>query len=164
MPLMMCCNATLIPHCSSAHPSTKMKSLTVLAATAAATASCVDAFAIPAYNPAAPQVETVRMVEASPATSSTSSSSSLLSSTELVDKEMLKSLEAETKKAEKEARKDRIRAQRELNNERYFQYEAKMAEETEARVRTNVLSVQRACAVPGMNGGKRRWFELRLHA
>ena len=44
-------------------------------------------------------------------------------------------METETKKAEKEARKDRIRAQRELNNERYFQYEAKMAEETEARVR-----------------------------
>ena len=112
-----------------------MKSLAVLAATAAATASCADAFAIPAYTPAQ-QVETARIVEASPA-ASTSSSSSLISSTELVDKEMLKSLEAETKKAEKEARKDRIRAQRELNNERYFQYEAKMAEETEARVRTH---------------------------
>ena len=127
----------LIPHCSSVHPSTKMKSLTVLAATAAATASCADAFTVPAYTPAQ-QVETVRIVETSPAAAaaSTSSSSSLLSSTELVDKEMLKGLEAETKKAEKEARKDRIRAQRELNNERYFQYEAKLAEETEARVRT----------------------------
>ena len=126
-----------------------MKSLTVLAAaTAAATASCADAFAVPAYHSAAPQVETVRIVETSSSVTSTSSSSSssLLSSTELVDKEMLKSLEAETKKAEKEARRDRIRAQRELNNERYFQYEAKMAEETEARVRTDRNISHVSCA------------------
>jgi hypothetical protein len=115
-----------------------MKTTTVLAAAAAvATAApptvVVDAFAVPAYTPA----ETIRVMD-SPSTSShmsSSSSSSLVSSSALVDKELLKSLEAETKAAEKEARADRIKAQRERNNERYFEYEAKMAAETEARVR-----------------------------
>ena len=117
-----------------------MKTTTVLAAAAAvATAApcvVVDAFAVPAYTPA----ETIRVMD-SPGTSShmssstSTSSSSLLSSTALVDKELLKSLEAETKAAEKEARADRIKARREKNNEKYFEYEAKMAAETEARVR-----------------------------
>ena len=121
-----------------------MKTTTVLAAAAAvATAAprAVDAFAVPAYTPA----ETIRVVDSpstsshmSSSTSTATSSSSLLSSTALVDKELLKSLEAETKAAEKEARADRIKAQRERNNERYFEYEAKMAAETEARVRTDM--------------------------
>ena len=121
-----------------------MKTTTVLAAAAAvATAApcVVDAFAVPAYTEP-PAVPVVRVVD-SPSTSSShmsssTSSSSLLSSTALVDKELLKSLEAETKAAEKEARADRIKAQRERNNERYFEYEAKMAAETEARVRTDM--------------------------
>ena len=121
-----------------------MKTTTVLAAAAAvATAAprAVDAFTVPAYTPA----ETIRVVDSpstsshmSSSTSTATSSSSLLSSTALVDKELLKSLEAETKAAEKEARADRIKAQRERNNERYFEYEAKMAAETEARVRTDM--------------------------
>ena len=117
-----------------------MKTTTVLAAAAvvATAAPCVvvDAFAVPVYTPP----ETIRVMD-SPGTSShissstSTSSSSLLSSTALVDKELLKSLEAETKAAEKEARADRIKAQKERNNEKYFEYEAKMAAETEARVR-----------------------------
>lgn len=120
----------------------KMKTTTVLAAAAvvatAAPRVVVDAFAVPAYTPA----ETIRVMDSpgtsshmSSSTSTSTSSSSLLSSTALVDKELLKSLEAETKAAEKEARADRIKARREKNNEKYFEYEAKMAAETEARVR-----------------------------
>lgn len=119
-----------------------MKTTTVLAAAAvvatAAPRVVVDAFAVPAYTPA----ETIRVMDSpgtpsqmSSSTSTSTSSSSLLSSTALVDKELLKSLEAETKAAEKEARADRIKARREKNNEKYFEYEAKMAAETEARVR-----------------------------
>ena len=119
-----------------------MKTTTVLTAAAvvatAAPRVVVDAFAVPAYTPA----ETIRVMDSpgtpsqmSSSTSTSTSSSSLLSSTALVDKELLKSLEAETKAAEKEARADRIKARREKNNEKYFEYEAKMAAETEARVR-----------------------------
>lgn len=119
----------------------KMKTTTVLAAAAvvATAAPCVvvDAFAVPAYTPP----ETIRVMDSlgtsshMSSSSTSTSSSSLLSSTALVDKELLKSLEAETKAAEKEARADRIKARREKNNEKYFEYEAKMAAETEARVR-----------------------------
>jgi len=120
-----------------------MKTIAVLAAAAVAAAphAGVDAFAVPAHTPA----EMVRVVD-SPSTShmsssTSTSSSSLVSSSALVDKEMLKGLEAETKAAEKEAARDRVKAQKERNNERYFEYEAKLAAETEARVRTGYYVV-----------------------
>ncbi len=50
------------------------------------------------------------------------------------DEEVIKELEVETREAEREAKIDEKRARLEKSRERFFDYEAKMAEETEARI------------------------------
>ena len=130
----------------------KMKTTTVLAAAAvvatAAPRVVVDAFAVPAYTPP----ETIRVMD-SPGTSShissstSTSSSSLLSSTALVDKELLKSLEAETKAAEKEARGRPDQGPTgKRNNEKYFEYEAKMGGRDRGQVCVLYMMTAVTCA------------------
>ena len=65
------------------------------------------------------------------------SSSTLLASKKtdsLVDDLAIRELEKDTKKAEKEAREDARRAKIEMKRKAYFDYDAKVAEETEARI------------------------------
>lgn len=87
--------------------------------------SCAVGFA-PPLPPAAIIVPGVSSVTIS----STQSAPSAIT----IDKVMLKSLEQETKAAEKEAKADERKAKVEKSRDAFFEYEAKMAAEQEARI------------------------------
>lgn len=76
-----------------------------------------------------PPVELVQIVPSAPSVMIASTTSGVD-----IDKTILKGLEKETKAAEKEARRDERKARYEQSREAFFDYEAKTAAETEARI------------------------------
>ena len=82
--------------------------------------------------PLAPFAEHAFVANASPVSSSTLLAEKKTDS--LVDDLAIRELEKDTKKAEKEAREDARRAKMELKRKAFFDYDAKVAEETEARI------------------------------
>lgn len=93
----------------------------------------VSALAIQfAAAPIAPFAGHAFVANASPVSSSTLLAEKKTDS--LVDDVAIRELERDTKKAEKEARQDARRAKMELKRKAYFDYDVKVAEETEARI------------------------------
>lgn len=85
-----------------------------------------------AAAPIAPFAEHAFVANASPVSSSTLLAEKKTDS--LVDDLAIRELEKDTKKAEKEAKEDARRAKMELKRKAFFDYDAKVAEETEARI------------------------------
>jgi len=112
--------------------------LSVVTAAGPLVTTTVTGFTPPLPPP--PPLASISIVRENPTTSTTTTSSWIASaqpsssSSSTLDKAALKLLEQETLRAEKEAAKDEKKAKIEKSRETFFEYEAKMAAEQEARI------------------------------
>jgi uncharacterized membrane protein YqiK len=113
----------------------KFSSLAIAVLAVLAAAPLADSFAYvpPVHTPV--NMEVIQIVSAGPSITISSASTQTQSPAAFnIDKAILKLLEEETRAAEKEAKVDERKARVEKSREAFFDYDAKMAAQQEARI------------------------------